>query len=318
MTIYSKFVKRDKLISPKNGYECRRITKQNISNFGFNSIDDLQEEYPDFPLMCKEYKDTRPNGIKSQKFKEHIIKENQKNESEIRFRVEKYNRSPKTCPKCKNSITYDKRKNKFCSRSCANSRTHSKETKEKISKSVINNPTGFVLWDYDKKYENVHKRKKPRKNVKCKTCLNVFEVIESSKRVYCCGKCNPNLGGYRKGSGRAYGGYYKGIYCHSTYELVWVMFNISHNIPFKKFPGYIFYKHENKQRKYFPDFIQNNTIIEIKGYHTELVDIKKNAAIEQGYDIKVLYKDDLSHCFEWFEKTFPDKKLNEMFGRAYG
>ena len=42
-------------------------------------------------------------------------------------------------------------------------------------------------------------------------------------------------GGYRPGSGRAKTGYYKGIYCGSTYELAWVIYQIDNNKDFSRF-----------------------------------------------------------------------------------
>jgi hypothetical protein len=42
-------------------------------------------------------------------------------------------------------------------------------------------------------------------------------------------------GGYRIGSGRSKSGYYKGIYCGSTYELCWAIHALDHNIKFSRF-----------------------------------------------------------------------------------
>lgn len=47
---YEKYVYDDKLISPINGYECKRITKQNIKQFGLNSMNDFHLQYRSFKL----------------------------------------------------------------------------------------------------------------------------------------------------------------------------------------------------------------------------------------------------------------------------
>jgi hypothetical protein len=47
--MYSNYLQYEKIISPKNSYFCKRITKQNIKQFGFNSIEDLHKIYPNFP-----------------------------------------------------------------------------------------------------------------------------------------------------------------------------------------------------------------------------------------------------------------------------
>ncbi len=112
------------------------------------------------------------------------------------------------------------------------------------------------------------------------------------------------MGGYREGSGRAKFGYYKGIYCGSTYELCWVIYNIDNKIPFKRFEGYL----SDGNLKYYPDFIlENNTIVEIKGYNTPEVDKKTQLAIDKGYNIKVLYKKDLQYAFEYVKKQYAIK-----------
>lgn len=62
--IYSDFVFKDCLVSPINGYSCKKINTQNIKQFGFNSIEALLEAYPDFPLVCEESQQTRKNIIR--------------------------------------------------------------------------------------------------------------------------------------------------------------------------------------------------------------------------------------------------------------
>ncbi len=132
MDIYSEFVFHDKLVSPITGYSCKIITKQNIMQFGFSSIEEFKLQLPNFPQICKSLAIQRSQGTKNQhsnghnsKVKENRIKEQQKN----------YN--PKKCPKCNNLIPFDKRFNLYCSRSCANSREFSHETNRKRSESLI-------------------------------------------------------------------------------------------------------------------------------------------------------------------------------------
>jgi hypothetical protein len=59
-------------------------------------------------------------------------------------------------------------------------------------------------------------------------------------------------------------------------------------------PFIISYKHNNTTASYFPDFLVENTIVEIKGRQTQLDDIKHLAAIEfainRGYTFVVLKK----------------------------
>jgi len=53
-------------------------------------------------------------------------KEYQHNEK--RKRIEEYNKNPKTCEQCGNTIEYDKRENTFCGHSCSATHTNLKRT----------------------------------------------------------------------------------------------------------------------------------------------------------------------------------------------
>jgi len=313
MSIYTQFDTINKLISPVNGYSCRVISKQNIKQFGFNSIEDLHSEYPNFPLICEDFRNLKILKRKSKKYTEAIETRKEKNKEAREIEKLDYEKNPFLCKKCKSTKSYQKRNNEFCSRECANSHTHSEETKDKIRKAQIANPSGFMAFDESTMAKMYEKQRSSRKIVYCKSCSSSFEILESDNRIYCSRKCNPKVGGYRKGSGRSIGGYYKGIYCHSTYELVWVMFNLSNGIKFEDFKGFIEYVSDGKRHKYYPDFVQGDKVIEIKGYHTKIVDIKVAAAILEGYNIDILYKDDLEKHFKWFSETYPNSDLKNMY-----
>ena len=119
-------------------------------------------------------------------------------------------------------------------------------------------------------------------------------------------------GGYRQGSGRSKSGYYKGIYCGSTYELCWVIYSIDTNVKFKRFEK----KLTDGKTTYFPDFIldDNKTIIELKGY--ELGDSVKNKTLlaeKLGYKVIILRKEDLADVFEYVYQKFGTKKFHTLY-----
>lgn len=119
-------------------------------------------------------------------------------------------------------------------------------------------------------------------------------------------------GGYRKGSGRSKSGYYNGIYCGSTYELCWVIYNIDHQIKFDRFPE----KLEKDGIIYYPDFLLSDgkTIVETKGYEKqESVDKKTKIAESFGYIVNVLRKDDLQYAFDYVMKTYNTKRFYELY-----
>jgi len=121
-----------------------------------------------------------------------------------------------------------------------------------------------------------------------------------------------SVGGYRKGSGRSKHGYYKGIYCASTYELCWVIYNLDHRIKFSRFPGYL----QRNNIKYYPDFLLDGekTIVETKGYELkDAVDIKTKLAESFGYKVIVLRKDDLSGMFEYVKNKFKTNAFYTLY-----
>lgn len=216
------------------------------------------------------------------------------------------------CEKCHTSFEVTKpRKNfrgknipRFCSRVCANSRIQTDEmnnARRNKLKGISTGPSPF---------KGVEKT--PRIIRKCANtkCENTFRILNSSAIKYC-KRCSPLFnGGYRNGSGRAKHGYYKGIYCGSTYELVWVIYNIDHSIIFERFQGQL----EHDGTRYIPDFLIGNTIHEIKGYCDELTVSKKcEVARKNGYDIVVEYKKDIQYMFDYVESKYNTKKLYELY-----
>lgn len=220
-----------------------------------------------------------------------------------------YNSNPVLCFKCSTIIPYDKRRNRFCSRSCSASVNNvtrpamSEESKNKISikmrgRMAHNKGKCGILSKSAKFIEAV-----------CPTCNIIFSKMRSQVRKYCSNKC-VKVGGYREGSGRSYSGRYKGIYCGSTYELAWVIYNLDHHISFKRFPGCL----RAGKLKYFPDFLmEDESIVEIKGYHTDAVDKKTQLAKDCGYDIRVLYKEDLKEAFQYVYDTYHTKDLKSLY-----
>ena len=121
-----------------------------------------------------------------------------------------------------------------------------------------------------------------------------------------------NLGGYRKGSGRSKSGYYKEIYCGSTYELCWVIYSLENGIKFDRFQG----KLEKNGVVYYPDFLLDDgkTIIETKGYEKEdSVNKKTKVAESFGYNVKILRKKDLQYAFDYVYSIYKTRKYYELY-----
>jgi hypothetical protein len=107
MNIYSKYVYPDKLVSPVNGYSCRKITKQNIVQFGFSSIEELDSVYPGFPTHCHDLR------------KMHSENYNYPNRIKVTRLTMQYEADPSYCKQCHTMLPYKKRNSQFCNRSCS-------------------------------------------------------------------------------------------------------------------------------------------------------------------------------------------------------
>ena len=125
-------------------------------------------------------------------------------------------------------------------------------------------------------------------------------------------KANPKAGGLRDNSGRGKKGWYKGVYCRSTYELVYVIYNFDHNIKFKPCDKIYNYDWEGSVHKYYPDFeLSDGTIIEIKGYSNNQTKAKINSVIDRP--IKVLFEKDLQYAFDYVKETYTYNKLEDLY-----
>jgi endogenous inhibitor of DNA gyrase (YacG/DUF329 family) len=233
--------------------------------------------------------------------------------------VQKFNR---VCPKCGKEFVvvgtqseFDKGKlRRFCSRSCANSRTHNEKTKAKTSEAISRYykthkyPTGF--------YVQV-------KTYHCKQCGKPFTMKDNRDtggRKYCSSKCREiwmrnnvynKAGGYREKSGRGKSGWYKGIYCSSTWELAFVIYHLDHNIPIYRCTQKFKYIYNGVWRTYHPDFIVNNQIIEIKGYVTEQWKEKQR----QNPTVITLFEKDIKKYIDYVKDNYTNN-LSELYDNS--
>lgn len=102
-------------------------------------------------------------------------------------------------------------------------------------------------------------------------------------------------------------GYYKDIFCASSYELAYLIYCLDHNIDIKRNKKSYRYKYKGKEHNYFPDFVINDKVlIEIKGKKSRIVNIKAKAV--NDLPIRILYRKDLEHIFDYIYLTY--NKLN--------
>ena len=218
------------------------------------------------------------------------------------------------CPKCgkefeiecSESIYKRSKYKKFCSRACANSRCFSEDTNKKKSNSLKqyysehDMPVGF--------YHKV-------KTYYCKQCGKPFTIKDTRDtggRQYCSNECrtawikeNVKWGGCRDGSGRGKSGWYKGVYCSSTWELAYLIYCLDHNIPIERCKEERTYIYNGELHKYYPDFVTPEVIIEIKGYSTKQWEAKRL----YNPDIIVLYKSDMEKYLKYVHDNYTNNLI---------
>ena len=206
------------------------------------------------------------------------------------------------CENCGKVIDGSYGSGRFCNRHCATiyGNTHrpkrSAESKKKTSISVKNSIKCQIAAE------------RSRKIYHCKQCNKEFfisDIRNISGRLYCSKECkhkylSEHTGGYREGSGRGKQGWYKGIHCDSSWELAFLVYHLDHNLYIERCKEKRQYVWNNKQHTYYPDFITNDGIIEIKGYSTDQWKSKE----EQNPDVIVLYKDDMKLYLDYVINTY--------------
>lgn len=225
----------------------------------------------------------------------------------------------KYCLNCNKQITSIDA-NKFCSRKCSAlyttpGRKHSKETKQKIKNGYKRTSKIFSILTITK-----------RLTFNCVICKNKFQILSSNPnytKQTCSDKCFSKLmsknaiknkcGGYQENATRGKSGRYKGIFCASSYELIFVAYHLDIGSNLKPCGIKIPYTYEGKDHNYHPDFFIDDKIYEIKGFYREIVDVKTQATINAGYEIDVLYLEDIQHMLDYLKEKYKFKNILEMY-----
>jgi hypothetical protein len=202
------------------------------------------------------------------------------------------------CKRCGVSVETKFGSGVFCSRACANSRERTEEVKRKISQAIKSCDA------YKAGRFSLTKGTGKTVDKTCPLCSKTFTVSAGSIKKFCSKACvykNPLIGGYREGSGRSKSGWYKGIYCNSTWELAFLIYHLDNNLPIKRCTETFPYTFEGRKRSYLPDFVVGDAYIEIKGYHTS----QSMTKIEQfPHKISVYAKAEMEHIFDYVKDKY--------------
>lgn len=165
----------------------------------------------------------------------------------------------------------------------------------------------IVQWNKGKKFEDLFSVEKSieirRKNSKGGKAWKGKHHSEETKKKLSIYAKQHNFGGYTKGGGRGKHGWYKNIWCDSSWELAWVIYHLDHNIFFKRNTKRFYYTFNDKQHYYTPDFKIGDKFIEIKGW----LDEKNKEKIKQfpnDLKLEILFEKDLLPIFEYVENIY--------------
>lgn len=167
---YPRHVFKHFLRSPVNGHECRRLTKQNIVDFGFISIEELRQIYPDFPTACLDLQKIYCKARQKANINSAIVHTGSGKPKETSY-----------CQFCQSLIT-NEFSIKFCDRSCAAKYNNALKT---VSSSQKETTANSLSKYHREKYE-----------ANPKICGQCGEIKTYEKRnLVCCKKLrelNPN------------------------------------------------------------------------------------------------------------------------------
>jgi len=243
------------------------------------------------------YKETREKQQLASKLYMAEIKKNN---------ILKYMSEPNCCKQCNDSLSYNKRYNKFCSHHCSATYTNKKridngyrltvETKSTISKALLK----YRLSETDEQSNNrLVKAKNTRlkngtekPNRHCKICN--IKIGKHNKYDYCkihylqSVEGQKNMANYQKFNKQYVYNEWTGeqVYLLSGLEYTYYKYLVRHSIRWSKPKSIIWIDANGKQHQYFPDFYLNdsNEIIEIKGHWRNADRDKMNKVIQQNPD----------------------------------
>ena len=221
------------------------------------------------------------------------------------------------CEKCGKIMTQKYGSGRFCSRSCANSHRHTEITKSKIRDSMLSynvKQKSNVVLDLTEQQEYLQDLPT------CEICGCVLSY-ECRENIACSSKCyaqhfrnialKRNFGGKNHGAGVSKRGSYKGYWCDSTYELVYIIYNLDHDIRFKRNTQGFEYVYDGTSHVYYPDFmLEDGTFIEIKGYFSDRDKIKLQSVSSK---IIILMEDDLKYAFDYVKSNYVYHDLWDLY-----
>lgn len=110
-------------------------------------------------------------------------------------------------------------------------------------------------------------------------------------------------------------GWYKGIYCDSSWELAFLVYCLDNNKKVIREERGFNYIYKNKTHKYYPDFKVDNIYYEIKGRdnNPQITNIKLQAVKDSGFEIKILYSDEIKKYIRYVKNKYNINRVELLY-----
>ena len=93
--------------------------------------------------------------------------------------------------------------------------------------------------------------------------------------------------------------------------MAWVIYNLEHDIQFKRNTDSFEYTYNGTIKKYYPDFKIDDVYIEIKGYHSKQFDAKQ---LQFPHKLKVFHKLELKEILKYVKDKY-GKNFTYLYGK---
>lgn len=275
----------------------------------------FKELYPDFNNISDSARKLmggdKTNAVIANKKKANEDREIKKNE---------YKLLNKCCPNCSEPISFENKNNKFCSSSCAATYTnknrtvvYSAEGYKSLQEAGKRSITNFLNCKRVKLIPQIY-------TLNCIICkIDFYKGSNGKNHKTCSKKCrdiNHSLNNFKQTKTFGKCGYYQGTYCASSWELAFLIFNKDLGNDIKRCELNFTYFMDDKQHLYFPDFIMNDIIYEVKGYEKEDVKLKTEAVVVAGYKIEVIRKKEILPIIKEIKSKYNVKHIVELYDKV--
>lgn len=114
-------------------------------------------------------------------------------------------------------------------------------------------------------------------------------------------------------------GYYKGIFCGSTWELAFLVYCIDHKIPIIRCKETFKYEYNEQSHSYLPDFYLTSAkqYIEIKGknqfYNKEIINAKMQAVVDIGLNYEIIDDSKITKYIDYCKDTYNTNDISSLY-----